>query len=168
MKKEKKVIINSCCESSYKKQFVFTNDNVQNIANSFLSYVLSCEKTVFSTDNNYQFDILLCDNDFIHNINKEYRQKDCPTDVITFALYFDSDEKIIVDNNISLGQIIISCDKVFEQAKENNVTPEYEFKNLLAHGILHLLGYDHLSDETLNIMLELQSKMIEEENNVKV
>ena len=162
------MIINSCCGFSYNKQFVFTANDVENISNNFLSYVLNNEKTVFSTDNDYQFDILLCDNDFIHNINREYRQKDSPTDVITFALYVDSDEKIVVDNNISLGQIIISCDKVFEQAKENNVTPEYEFKNLLAHGVLHLLGYDHNTDETLNDMLELQSKMIEEENNVKI
>ena len=162
------MIINTYCENSYDKKFVFSDDEIIKISNNLLSYVLTNEKTMFSTDNDYSLDLFLCDNDFIHNINNQYRKKDCPTDVITFALYADSDDKIIIDNNISLGQIIISCDKVFEQAAENNVTPEYEINNLLAHGILHLLGYDHQNDETLNDMLELQRKMIEEIDNVKI
>ena len=126
----------------------------------------SCLKDYkFST---ISFDIVLCNNEEIHRINKEYRDKDSATDVITFALFADSENQFILDNQIQLGQIIISLEKVAQQAEENNISQKTELLNLLAHGILHLLGMDHTNDTDLDAMLSLQDKMIASVQNVKI
>lgn len=115
------------------------------------------------------FDIVFCDNEKIHEINRDYREKDRPTDVITFALFADSseDERFIFDDEINLGEILISLDKIHEQAKSNNHSFGDELFFLISHGIMHLLGYDHLSEEELEYMLEQQQKSMEKVN-VKV
>lgn len=109
------------------------------------------------------FDILFCDNKKIHQINLEYRQKDCPTDVISFAIFADSpkNERFIFDNEINLGEIIISLDKTKLQAEENSHTFEKELYFLIAHGILHILGFDHQDEKSLEYMWHTQEKMIE-------
>ena len=109
------------------------------------------------------FDIVLCDNEKIHEINKECRQKDRPTDVITFALFADSDEesRFIFDDEINLGEIIVSLDKTEEQAKEKGHSYGKELFFLISHGIMHLLGFDHPTEETLEFMLNEQSKSME-------
>lgn len=106
------------------------------------------------------FDIVLVDNKEIHRINKEYRQKDNPTDVITFAIFADSpeNEKYIFDNDVNLGEILVSLDKIGEQSKENNVTFNDELYYLISHGILHLLGYDHQTESEYNFMVSMQNK----------
>ncbi len=106
------------------------------------------------------FDIVLVNNEEIHRINKEYRQKDSPTDVITFAIFADSpkEEQYIFDAEVNLGEIIVSLDKIEEQSKENNVSFNDELYFLVAHGILHLLGFDHQTEEDYNFMVENQNK----------
>lgn len=112
------------------------------------------------------FDVVLCDNNKIQGINKEYRQKDCPTDVISFAIFADSpeEERFIFDDEINLGEIIISLDKIKEQAEEHKHSFEDELYFLLAHGILHCLGFDHLTDEEYNFMINTQNKAKESLN----
>ena len=106
------------------------------------------------------FDIVFVDNEEIHRINKEYRQKDRPTDVITFAIFADSpeEEKYIFDGEVSLGEIIVSLDKIEEQSKENNVSFDDELYFLVSHGVLHLLGFDHMTDEEYNYMVTKQKE----------
>ena len=70
------------------------------------------------------------------------------------------EERFIFDNEINLGEIIISLDTTSRQAKENNKSFKDELYFLLAHGILHLLGYDHMTEETLQEMWDIQTKMI--------
>ena len=157
------------CESLYEKNLPISLDRLNDISSQLLSYVLENRSVEgFSTENDYSFDLLLCDDLFIKNINRDYRKIDAPTDVITFALYSDSEEKIITDNTINLGQIIISIDKTYVQAQENSVSDEFEFLNLLSHGILHLLGFEHPDEEQLESMLELQNIMIESVDYVKI
>ncbi len=112
------------------------------------------------------FDIVFCNNEKIHEINKEYRQKDMPTDVITFALFADSNEedRFIFDGEINLGEIIISLDKALEQSKEKQHSFGEELFFLISHGIMHLLGYDHQSEKELMFMLEQQGKSMEKVN----
>ena len=117
----------------------------------------SCLKDYkFST---ISFDIVLCNNEEIHRINKEYRDKDSATDVITFALFADSepDERFIFDDEINLGEIVVSLDKIFEQSIENNVTFDSELYYLISHGILHLLGFDHQNQVEYDYMVEKQN-----------
>lgn len=163
------MIIKTFAEINYKKEFFFNEEQIENIASKLLENAISKKlSSDYSSDNDYEFEILISDNTFIQEINKTYRDKDKATDVITFALYADSENKMILDNIISLGQIIISADKVFEQANDNNLSPQKEFLNLLSHGLLHLLGFTHADDESLIKMLDLQNILIEELDNVKI
>lgn len=110
-------------------------------------------------------DILICDNKKIHEINKEYRHKDSPTDVITFALFADDDNSSDIDGEIYLGEIIISAEQTKIQADENKKTFNEELHFLISHGILHLLGFDHQDEETYNFMINLQDLILA---NVKI
>lgn len=107
------------------------------------------------------FDILFCDSQKTHQINKDYRDKDYPADIITFAIFADDDAKFILDDDINLGEIIIALDKVKEEAKKHNVTELYELYFLIAHGILHLLGFDHQTEEDYNFVVTTQKKALE-------
>ncbi len=112
------------------------------------------------------FDVVLCTDEKIREINREYRNIDRPTDVISFAIFADSapEERFIFDDEINLGEIIVSLEKTAAQAVENGKTFDSELYFLLAHGILHLMGYDHLTEETLCEMWDIQKKMTGEFN----
>ena len=89
--------------------------------------------------------LLFTGNDEIQVINREYRDKDQPTDVISFA-YHETEDFDIGPYDI-LGDIVISLERVVEQAKEYNHSEKRELYYVLTHGILHLLGYDHIEEE---------------------
>ncbi len=108
----------------------------------------------------FSFDILFVNDFEIQEINRDYRTKDRPTDVITFALFFDSDERFIQDNNIELGEILISLDTAKRQAEEAKIEFEKEVKTLIAHGILHLLGFDHMEEDDYNFVVNIQEKVV--------
>ncbi len=107
------------------------------------------------------FDILYCDSKKTHEINREYREKDYPADIITFAIFADSDDRFVFDGEINLGEIIIALDKVIEEADKKGVTKEHELAFLISHGILHLLGFDHQTMEEYNFIIELQNRALE-------
>lgn len=111
--------------------------------------------------NTVSFDFLYCDSVKTHEINREYRDKDYPADIITFAIFADSDEKFIFDGEINLGEVIIALDKVREEAVKKNVTPEFELSFLISHGIMHLLGFDHQTMEDYNFVIAQQNKALE-------
>ena len=107
--------------------------------------------------------VTFVDNEFIHNINREYRHIDRPTDVISFA-FLDGDEnkdKIFQSNAmVVLGEIYISFDKAREQALAYGHSLDRELKFLFVHGLLHLLGYDHMTSEDEKIMFALQDEIL--------
>lgn len=106
------------------------------------------------------FDILFCDSEKTHQINRDYRDKDYPADIITFAIFADDETKFVLDEDINLGEILLALDKVREEAKKHNVSDEYELYFLIAHGILHLLGFDHQTEEDYNFVVEVQKKAL--------
>ena len=105
------------------------------------------------------FSIIIIDNERIHEINREYRGIDRPTDVISFALEENEDYEV---KERMLGDIYISIDKVYEQAKEYGHSIKRELYFLVTHGFLHLLGYDHMKKEDEEVMFSLQEKILEE------
>lgn len=113
--------------------------------------------------NSVSFDFLYCDSSKTHEINREYREKDYPADIITFAIFADAepDERFIFDGDINLGEVIIALDKVEEEALKKNVSFEYELSFLISHGILHLLGFDHQTEEDYNFVIGIQNKALE-------
>ena len=106
------------------------------------------------------FDILFCDSEKTHQINRDYRNKDYPAAIITFAIFADDETKFVLDEDINLGEILLALDKVREEAKKHNVSDEYELYFLIAHGILHLLGFDHQTEEDYNFVVEVQKKAL--------
>lgn len=107
------------------------------------------------------FDFLYCDSIKTHEINREYRNKDYPADIITFAIFADTDEKFIFDGEINLGEVIIALDKVIEEAEKKQCTNEDELAFLISHGILHLLGFDHQTEEDYNFVVGLQKEALD-------
>ena len=109
---------------------------------------------------NTSFNVIIVDNNYIHELNKSYRNIDRETDVITFAL---EDENTIVNPSDErvLGDIYISIDKAREQAKEYNHSLLRELSFLAVHGFYHLLGYDHQTKEEESIMFQKQEEVLE-------
>lgn len=100
--------------------------------------------------------VVLVDNDKIQEINKTYRGIDKPTDVISFAFLDDE----ISDMSDTLGEIYVSLDKVKSQSLEYAHSFERELCFLVVHGLLHLLGYDHMYEEEEKVMFDLQKDIL--------
>lgn len=103
-------------------------------------------------------------NDRIQEINRDYRDKDAPTDVISFALEeMGEDEVVITGTDLPriLGDIIISIDRAREQAAEYGHSFERELGFLTVHGFLHLLGYDHMNEQDEKEMISRQKSILD-------
>lgn len=120
-----------------------------------IKYTLKSENAIDA-----ELDVIIVDNEYIHKINKEYRGVDRPTDVISFALEDEPDIKL--DHRI-LGDIYISIDKAREQANEYGHSLKRELCFLTVHGVLHLLGYDHMkSKKDEEVMFGKQDKILKD------
>jgi probable rRNA maturation factor len=104
--------------------------------------------------------IILVDDDYIHNINKEYRGIDRVTDVISFAL--EDNENLSFEFGRLLGDIYICIPQMKRQALEYGHSEKRELSFLIVHGILHLLGYDHMKKEEEKIMFDKQELILSE------
>lgn len=139
------------------------------IANKVINAALDYEKCPYEAE----ISLTLTDNDGINVINKEFREIDRATDVLSFPLIeyekageFDFLEKRDdcfnpESGELMLGDIVISLDKVQQQAHDfgHSVTREYAF--LIAHSMLHLMGYDHMEEREAEIMEKKQSEILE-------
>ena len=106
------------------------------------------------------FNIICVSNEEIHQINKEYRHTDRVTDVISFALEDNPD--IVYEDFRLLGDIYIAIEVAYDQALEYNHSREREVCFLATHGILHLLGYDHMTPEEEKEMFDKQESLLKE------
>ena len=106
------------------------------------------------------FNVIIVDNEYIHKLNKEYRGIDRPTDVISFAL--EDNDDIKYDDFRLLGDIYISIDKAKEQANEYGHSFKREICFLAVHGLLHLLGYDHMEKKDEEVMFAKQEVILNE------
>ena len=115
---------------------------------------------VFQKDiSKIRFDISFCNDNTIQKINKDYRKKDKPTDVITFSLFIDDLNAQIYRKTADLGQIIVSVETAQRQKKD---TLEKEILTLICHGILHLFGFDHLTKKDYDFVVGIQNIVLEE------
>ncbi len=106
------------------------------------------------------FNIIIVDKEKIQQINRDYRNKDAVTDVISFA--FEEVPDVKYDNLRFLGEIYICYDRCKEQALEYGHSIERELCYLSIHGLLHLLGYDHIKEEDKVIMRALEEEILSE------
>ena len=105
------------------------------------------------------FNVIIVNNDYIHKLNKEYRNIDRETDVITFAL---EDDKTFNPEIRILGDVYISIDKAKSQSVEYGHSLLRELCFLAVHGMLHLLGYDHMKKDEEEVMFKLQDEILDE------
>ena len=110
---------------------------------------------------NTSFNLIIVDNNYIHELNKNYRNIDRETDVITFALE-DDDTLVLPEDVRILGDIYISIDKARSQAEEYGHSFLREICFLAVHGFYHLLGYDHMTPEDEAVMFKKQEEVLEE------
>lgn len=129
--------------------FVFDNE-VENFENNyeqdFTAIIEQALKTL-GIEDDVEVSCVLVDDERIHEINREYRHIDRSTDVISFAME-DNDQFYVEGMPRTLGDIFISVDHAKKQAEEYGHSLRREMCFLFTHGILHLLGYDHMTDET--------------------
>ena len=114
---------------------------------------------VLQIEDNYVLLLIICGPITIKRINRDYRNKDAVTDVISFAL-LDNEDAVEYEDCIELGDIFINRQRVFSQAKEYGHSVKREFVFLFVHGLLHLLGYDHMNKEDEEKMFSLQRQIV--------
>ncbi len=131
--------------------------NDYNYLNEVLDYTLEHEKV-----SNAIFSIVFVGDDEIHEINKRYRQVDRITDVISFA--FEDNENIMYNDIRMLGDIYICIPQMKRQAEEYGHSEKRELSFLAVHGLLHLLGYDHMTEEDEKRMFSLQELILNDKN----
>lgn len=134
-----------------------TNKEIEelNYLNEYINFIVKKEKL-----SNCIFNIIFVSNDEIHKINLEYRGIDRVTDVISFALEDNSDLEI--PEFRVLGDIYIAIDVAYEQAKMYGHSSIREICFLATHGILHLLGYDHMDEDEEKIMFKKQKELLDD------
>ena len=126
--------------------------------NDLLNYAL---KKVLKI-NNAIFDIIFVDEEYIKNLNNEYRHINKVTDVISFA--FEDNGKIVYNDTRLLGEIYICIPRMKEQALEYQHSEKRELAFLCIHGLLHLLGYDHMTKDEETEMFALQELILDGAN----
>ena len=133
-----------------------TNEEIKEIKDveGFLTFAIKKLKL-----KNVVFDIIITNNEEVRKLNREYSGIDNYTDVISFAL--EDYEDIKTDVRL-LGDIYISLDKIKEQSKNYGHSFLTEFSFLSIHGLLHLLGYDHMTKEDEKVMFSLQEELLDE------
>lgn len=141
--------------------FVFDNE-VENFENNyeqdFTAIIEQALKTL-GIEDDVEVSCVLVDDERIHEINREYRHIDRSTDVISFAME-DNDQFYVEGMPRTLGDIFISVDHAKKQAEEYGHSLRREMCFLFTHGILHLLGYDHMTDEQEKEMFGLQDQIL--------
>lgn len=127
-------------------------------------YLYEVIKAVLTQEkvDNAVFSIIFVSDEEIQRINKEYRKIDRITDVISFA--FEDNNKMVYNDLRVLGDIYICIPQMKRQAIEYNHSEKRELSFLTVHGLLHLLGYDHMTAEDEKIMFSLQELILNEQN----
>ena len=159
-----------CLEEEYQLDLGI---DYKEIADNVIEAALDYEKCPYECEIN----VILTDNQGLHEINKECREMDRPTDVLSFPMVtyenpsdFENVEEEQPEcfhpetGELMLGDIIISLDKVKEQAEGYGHSVEREYAFLLAHSMLHLMGYDHMEKEEETVMFQKQEEILKSLN----
>ena len=108
-----------------------------------------------------EISVTFVDMDEIHQLNREYREVDRPTDVLSFPQFYDLEEEIPEVGEICLGDVVICKEKAEEQAAEFGHSFEREIIYLFVHSVLHLLGYDHMEEDEKACMRAREEQIME-------
>ncbi len=136
--------------------FNLTEENLDDELSKLKEFLINVSKD--EKLGNVICNVIIVDNDKIHEINKQYRNIDRETDVISFAL--EDDKSFNTTEVRMLGDIYISIDRVRSQAEEYGHSFKRELYFLAIHGLLHLLGYDHMKEEDEKVMFAKQEEVL--------
>lgn len=149
-------------ENEYDEQF----NEYESILLDLADYTIK----LLSRRDNFSLEVNFIDNETIHQINKDYRHIDRPTDVISFAFLDEVEGEVSInydDHQFLLGEILISINQAKIQADEYGHSLHREICFLFVHGLLHLLGYDHQNEEEEKEMFGLQERILNEKGVVR-
>lgn len=121
--------------------------------------VIACLETE-ELDGSYEISVSFVTNEEIRELNKQYRNVDSETDVLSFPLDDEDDDFTMDGDAILLGDIVLSTEKIIEQAKDFGHSLEREMLYLVAHSTLHLLGYDHINDKDKSEMRQREKEIM--------
>ena len=142
------------------------NKKLEELINKVLE---ECFKTEKIDSYNLYISVTLTNPEYIRKLNKEYRQIDKETDVLSFPM-FEKDEIKSLENlefEETLGDIVISIQRVEEQAKEYGHSFERELAYMVVHGFYHLMGEDHMNDEEKEVMRAKEENVLNKLNIVR-
>ena len=129
------------------------NGKVKNLYSYSLKVVNKCFNVVGQfIKKGMELNLILVDDKFIQKINNDYRGKNKPTNVISFE----------TGDELLLGDIFMSYDTLVREANEQNVSFLDHYTHLLCHGVLHILGYDHITDKEAEEMEALEIQILKE------
>lgn len=109
-----------------------------------------------TTNNDFEVSVVLADDAMLQQLNKKYRGKDAPTNVLSFPTDLGDDERVPDGEPAPLGDIVLSFDTLKREAADLGIEMGDHFTHLLVHGMLHLIGYDHETDEDAAEMESLE------------
>lgn len=144
--------------------FLDETNSVQPAHMALVENLLHHAATVLQVEEDSEVSVTFVTNAAIQDINREYRDKDQPTDVISFALeeMAEGEMEIIIEGMPRmLGDIIISTERAAQQASEYGHSVERELGFLAVHGFLHLLGYDHMTEQQEQEMFGKQDEILQ-------
>ena len=132
---------------------------VDYVAQNEPSFFLTAEKTL-------AFNLCLSDDTEVHTLNKEFRGKDKPTNILSFANIDDPDfeRNANTENFLEMGDMIIALTTMQNEADLKQISLHDHFCHLLTHGVLHLLGYDHIEDDEAEHMEDFEVKILQKLN----
>lgn len=109
-----------------------------------------------------ELSVVLSDNDHVQELNRDYREKDKPTNVLSFpALDCEGPGQLILDPGpVHLGDIVLALGVVRDEAIDQNITFEHHLVHLIVHGVLHLVGYDHIENDEAEEMEALEISIL--------
>ena len=129
---------------------------VNHVSQNNTSYISKLNKEL-------SFNLCLSNDEEIHTLNKEFRNKDKPTNVLSFANIDDDEFETYAQNSplVEMGDIIIALETMQNEAQEKQISLHNHFCHLLTHGVLHLLGYDHIEDNEAECMENLEIEILQ-------
>ena len=133
----------------------------QDILDTMIKAAEICVEAEFIDVDRSEISVTFVDMEEIHQLNRDYREVDSPTDVLSFP-QFDDLNDLPEDGEIALGDVVICKEKAEEQAAEFGHSFEREIIALFVHSVLHLLGYDHMDEDEKKIMRKREEEVMQE------
>ncbi len=135
-----------------------------NVFNTTMEHIVTeFDLELFDFEKDFNCNLILTNNAQVQELNNQFRGKDKPTNVLSFANIDadDFEDKLNDDQEISLGEIFIALETLQAEAKEKNTAFKNHFAHLFIHGILHLLGFDHQDDDDAEEMEQIEVEILQ-------